>query len=67
LYFIEDCIDTCYYFVVASFHKFSNFRRWICYWGDGLSWFVMIVCLVCLAIGFLTCSVLSLCSAFLSD
>jgi Leucine-rich repeat (LRR) protein len=27
LYFIEDCIDTCYYFVVASFHKFSNFRR----------------------------------------
>jgi len=27
LYFIEDCIDTCYYFVVASFHKFSNFTR----------------------------------------
>jgi hypothetical protein len=27
LYFIEDCIDTCYFFVVASFHKFSNFRR----------------------------------------
>ncbi|KAG6782040.1 hypothetical protein POTOM_011427 [Populus tomentosa] len=27
LYFIEDCIDTCYYFVVASFHNFSNFRR----------------------------------------
>nr|XP_034929571.1 receptor-like protein 1 [Populus alba] len=27
LYFIEDCIDTCYYFVVASFQKFSNFRR----------------------------------------
>ncbi|XP_073264018.1 cuscuta receptor 1-like [Populus alba] len=27
LYFIEDCIDTCYYFVVASFRKFSNFRR----------------------------------------
>jgi len=27
LYFIEDCIDTCYYFVVASFCKFSNFRR----------------------------------------
>jgi len=26
-YFIEDCIDTCNYFVVASFHKFSNFRR----------------------------------------
>ncbi|KAG6780319.1 hypothetical protein POTOM_013173 [Populus tomentosa] len=26
LYFIEDCIDTCYYFVVASFRKFSNFR-----------------------------------------
>ncbi|KAI5593576.1 hypothetical protein BDE02_03G023000 [Populus trichocarpa] len=25
LYFIEDCIDTCYYFMVASFHKFSNF------------------------------------------
>ncbi|XP_034900305.2 cuscuta receptor 1-like [Populus alba] len=24
---IEDCIDTCYYFVVASFRKFSNFRR----------------------------------------
>jgi hypothetical protein len=31
LYFIEGCIDTCYYFVVASFRKFSNFRRWICY------------------------------------
>nr|XP_034894868.1 receptor-like protein 15 [Populus alba] len=27
LYFIEDCIDTCYYFVVASFRKFSNFTR----------------------------------------
>jgi len=27
LYFIEDCIDTCYYFMVASFRKFSNFRR----------------------------------------
>ncbi|KAI5560283.1 hypothetical protein BDE02_16G037100 [Populus trichocarpa] len=27
LYFIEDCIDTCYYFVVASFRKFSNFIR----------------------------------------
>ncbi|XP_073261981.1 LOW QUALITY PROTEIN: uncharacterized protein [Populus alba] len=27
LYFIEDCIDACYYFVVASFRKFSNFRR----------------------------------------
>jgi len=27
LYFIEDCIDTCYYFVVASFCKFSNFIR----------------------------------------
>jgi hypothetical protein len=27
LYFIEDSIDTCYYFVVASFRKFSNFRR----------------------------------------
>jgi Leucine-rich repeat (LRR) protein len=27
LYFIEDCIDTCYYFVVASFRKFSDFRR----------------------------------------
>jgi Leucine-rich repeat (LRR) protein len=27
LYFIEYCIDTCYYFVVASFRKFSNFRR----------------------------------------
>ncbi|XP_061980429.1 cuscuta receptor 1-like isoform X2 [Populus nigra] len=27
LYFIEDCIDTCYYFVVASFRKFSYFRR----------------------------------------
>ena len=26
-YFIEDCIDTCYYFVVASFRKFSNFKR----------------------------------------
>jgi Leucine-rich repeat (LRR) protein len=26
LYFIEDCIDTCYYFMVASFRKFSNFR-----------------------------------------
>jgi Leucine-rich repeat (LRR) protein len=26
LYFIEDCIDTCYYFLVASFCKFSNFR-----------------------------------------
>jgi hypothetical protein len=26
LYFIEDYIDTCYYFVVASFRKFSNFR-----------------------------------------
>uniref|UniRef100_A0A2K2B0J8 Leucine-rich repeat-containing N-terminal plant-type domain-containing protein n=1 Tax=Populus trichocarpa TaxID=3694 RepID=A0A2K2B0J8_POPTR len=26
LFFIEDCIDTCYYFGVASFHKFSNFR-----------------------------------------
>jgi len=26
LFFIEDCIDTCYYFVVASFRKFSNFR-----------------------------------------
>jgi Leucine-rich repeat (LRR) protein len=25
LYFIEDCIDTCYYVMVASFHKFSNF------------------------------------------
>jgi hypothetical protein len=64
LYFIEDCIDTCYYFVVASFHKFSNFRRWICYWGDGLSWFVMIICLI---VGCLICSVLSLSSAFLFD
>ncbi|XP_011044904.1 PREDICTED: LRR receptor-like serine/threonine-protein kinase GSO2 [Populus euphratica] len=27
LFFIEDCIDTCYYFVVDSFRKFSNFRR----------------------------------------
>jgi len=27
LYFIEDCIDTYYYFVVASFRKFSSFRR----------------------------------------
>ncbi|KAI9397326.1 hypothetical protein POPTR_003G026914v4 [Populus trichocarpa] len=27
LYFIEDCIGTCYYFVVASYRKFSNFRR----------------------------------------
>uniref|UniRef100_A0A3N7EL87 Leucine-rich repeat-containing N-terminal plant-type domain-containing protein n=1 Tax=Populus trichocarpa TaxID=3694 RepID=A0A3N7EL87_POPTR len=28
LYFIEDCIDICYYFVVASFRKSSNnFRR----------------------------------------
>jgi hypothetical protein len=27
LCFIEDCIDTCYYFVVASFRKSSNFRR----------------------------------------
>ncbi|KAG6736956.1 hypothetical protein POTOM_060096 [Populus tomentosa] len=27
LYFIEDCIDTCYYFAVASFRKFSNLRR----------------------------------------
>jgi len=27
LYFIEDCIDRCYYFVLASFCKFSNFRR----------------------------------------
>jgi hypothetical protein len=27
LYFIEDCIDTCYYFVVASFRKSFNFRR----------------------------------------
>ena len=26
-YFIEDCIDTCYYFVLSSFCKFSNFRR----------------------------------------
>ncbi|XP_061980431.1 cuscuta receptor 1-like [Populus nigra] len=26
-YFIEDCINTCYYFVVASFRKFSNLRR----------------------------------------
>ncbi|KAI5593692.1 hypothetical protein BDE02_03G029100 [Populus trichocarpa] len=26
-YFIEDCIDTCYYIVVASFRKFSNLRR----------------------------------------
>ncbi|KAI5593536.1 hypothetical protein BDE02_03G020300 [Populus trichocarpa] len=26
-YFIEDCINTCYYFVVASFCKFSNVRR----------------------------------------
>ncbi|KAI5593686.1 hypothetical protein BDE02_03G028900 [Populus trichocarpa] len=26
LFFIEDCIDTYYYFVVASFCKFSNFR-----------------------------------------
>ncbi|XP_011009765.1 PREDICTED: LRR receptor-like serine/threonine-protein kinase GSO1 isoform X4 [Populus euphratica] len=24
LYFIEDCIDTCYYFVVASFRKFPQ-------------------------------------------
>jgi hypothetical protein len=37
LYFIEHCLDTCYYFVVASFLKFSNFRRWICYWEDGRS------------------------------
>jgi hypothetical protein len=37
LYFIEDCMDTCYYFVVASFRKFSNFRRRICYGGDGRS------------------------------
>jgi hypothetical protein len=27
LSFIENCIDTCYYFVVASFRKFSNFIR----------------------------------------
>jgi len=27
LYFIKDCIDRCYYFVVASFRRFSNFRR----------------------------------------
>jgi len=27
LYFIEDCIDTYYYFVVATFRKFSSFRR----------------------------------------
>ncbi|KAG6737180.1 hypothetical protein POTOM_059781 [Populus tomentosa] len=27
LYFIEDCINTYYYFVVASFRNFSNFRR----------------------------------------
>jgi hypothetical protein len=27
LYFIEDCIDTYYYFMVASFRKFSSFRR----------------------------------------
>ncbi|KAG6780292.1 hypothetical protein POTOM_013146 [Populus tomentosa] len=27
LYFIEECIDRCYYFVVASFRKFSNFKR----------------------------------------
>ncbi|KAI9393840.1 hypothetical protein POPTR_005G008600v4, partial [Populus trichocarpa] len=26
-YFIEDCIDTCNYFMVASFRKFSNFIR----------------------------------------
>jgi len=26
-YFIEDCIHTCYYFVVASFRKLSNLRR----------------------------------------
>jgi hypothetical protein len=26
-YFIENCIDSCNYFVVASFRKFSNFRR----------------------------------------
>jgi hypothetical protein len=26
-YFIEDCIDTCYYSMVASFCKFSNFIR----------------------------------------
>jgi len=30
-YFIEDCIDTCNYFMVASFRKFSNFIRWICF------------------------------------
>jgi hypothetical protein len=26
-HFIEDCIDTCYYFLVINFRKFSNFRR----------------------------------------
>ena len=26
-YFIENCIYSCNYFVVASFCKFSNFRR----------------------------------------
>ncbi|KAG5244661.1 receptor protein [Salix suchowensis] len=25
-YFIEDCIDTCYCFLVVNFRKFSNFR-----------------------------------------
>jgi hypothetical protein len=27
LYFIENCMDSCDYYVVASFRKFSNFRR----------------------------------------
>ena len=26
-YFIENCIDSCNYFVVANFRKFSNFKR----------------------------------------
>jgi len=26
-HFIEDCIDTCYCFLVINFRKFSNFRR----------------------------------------
>jgi hypothetical protein len=26
-HFIEDCIDTCYYFLVIIFRKYSSFRR----------------------------------------
>jgi hypothetical protein len=65
-YFIEDCIDTCYYFVLSSFCKFSNFRRWLgLLYLVNLYWMLLgseLFTYLCLAIGKI-CSVWSLSSA----